>query len=116
MREEVIAAVRSLADLDHQKTRWGVNEEGVTYYDDLTLVVNVLYDDTAVLPEPSRAVGVVIYDQETTALRAVGELLSPLIEDIGNAPDNVYIADARWPAVVDSARMALATMKASDSR
>ena len=113
MRDEVISALQSLACADHQRLRWGVLEAGVNYFENLTLVVNTLYDDTAVLPDPSRSVGTIIYEAEVVALEAVAARLSPMIDDLGNAPDNVYTADVRWPSVVDTAGAALAAMGAS---
>ena len=69
MRLQVVAALRSLSDVPHQQARWARVEEGVDYYDDLTLNVHILYDDCAVLPEPGRSVGTIIYPQEVPALR-----------------------------------------------
>lgn len=89
MRDEVIGALRSLADAEHQRERWGVVEEGVNYYDDLTLTVNVLYDDTMVLPNPAGSVGAVIHAGEVEVLRKLGEELSPLLDAHGDEPDTV---------------------------
>jgi len=63
MRLEVIAAVRSLSDPQHQQARWGQVEEGVNYYDDLTLDVHTLYDDCMVLPLPQTAVPDVLHER-----------------------------------------------------
>lgn len=114
MRGEVIAALRSLATPEHQRLRWGVVEPGINYFDSLTLVINVLYDDTAVLPDPSQTVGTIIHASEAGALQALDAALSPMIEDLGNAPDGDYMADERWPSVVACARVALTDMEASE--
>lgn len=45
MRDQVIVSLQSLANPSHQNVRWGRCEEGVNYYDDLTLNVHVRYDD-----------------------------------------------------------------------
>lgn len=113
MRVEVIGALRSLTTPEHQRLRWGVVGPGVNYFDSLTLVINVLYDDTAVLPDPSRTVGTIIYASEVRALRALDAALSPMIGDLGNAPDGDYTADERRPSVVACARVALTDMEAS---
>lgn len=114
MRDEVLAALRSLADPVHQRLRWGVLEEGVNYYDDLTLVVHTLYDDMEVLPDPSRSVGTVLREREVPVLREVARALSPLLDTHGDEPDRVYLADSRWPNVVVAARRALAVMEGGE--
>lgn len=80
MRGQVIASLQSLADPSHQNVRWGPYEEGVSYYDDLTLNVHVLYDDCQVLPDPSRSVGTVLYEDEVEALQGVHAALSPMLD------------------------------------
>jgi len=114
MRLEVIGALMSLSDPSHQRSRWGRFEEGVNYYDDLTLNVHILYDDCQVLPFPELSVPSLLYEAEVPALRAVGEALEPLLLDLGDSPDEDYIADPRWPVVVSAARSALTTMQACD--
>lgn len=114
MRNEVIAALRSLSDPLHQRTQWGRVEEGVDYYDDLTLNVHVLYDDTMVLPSPEVAIPGVLHENEASALRMVDEALGPLIRELGDRPDEAYMADPRWANVVAAARAALNAMRACD--
>lgn len=116
LRDEVIAALRSLASRTHQRLRWGVVQDGVAYYEDLTLVVNVLYDDAQVLPVPQRAVGSVIYDNEVSALSEVNAALAPLLDELGEAPDEVYTSDERWPAVLAAAGSALHALEAGEAR
>lgn len=114
MRKYVIDALRSLADMDHQRVMWGRYEEGVPYYDDLTLNVHVLYDDCQVVPEPSTAVGAVLFEHEVPALTALDAALGPMIDDLQDAADAVYIADPRWPGVVAAAAAALVVMGAAE--
>ena len=114
VRNEVIEAVRSLGDRSHQQTRWGRVEEGVNYFDDLTLNVNILYDDCQVLPSPETAVPAVLFGAEVPAFRALEDALGPMIRDLGNRPDQDYLCDPRWVEVVGAARAALAAMRASD--
>jgi hypothetical protein len=113
MRQEVIAALRALADPQRQRS-WGKVEQGVSYYDDLTLNVHILYDDCQVLPDPSTAVGSVLARGEVDALRAVHDALNPLLEDLIDKPDGDYLMDPRWPTVIAAASEALRTMAASE--
>jgi hypothetical protein len=113
MRDQVIASLQSLADPSHQEVRWGRYEEGVSYFDDLTLNVHVLYDDCQVLPDPSRSVGAVLYEDEVQALRGLNAALGPMLDDLRDSPDSDYLADPRWPQVVDAARAALDVMRSS---
>jgi hypothetical protein len=114
MRNEVISALRSLSDPEHQRTRWGRVEEGVSYYDDLTINVHLLYDDTQVLPSPDLGVPDVLHLAEVSALLAVDQALRPLMTDHGDSPDHVYLADPRWKAVTQAAAHALEVMRTCD--
>lgn len=113
MRLEVIAALRALADPEQQRS-WGKVEDGVAYYDDLTLNVHVLYDDCQVLPDPSGRVGSVLLPGEVSALRAVHDALNPLLDDLGEKPDADYLADPRWATVQAASAEALRTMAAAE--
>ncbi len=113
-RSNVIAALRSLSDPVHQACRWGRVEVGVNYYDDLTLNVNILYDDSEVLPSPETAVPDVLLDAEVPAFHRLSEKLGLLIAELGNRPDEEYLADPRWPEVVAAARYALTVMSHSE--
>lgn len=114
MRDEVVAALRALADRRHQDSRWGVYDPDVNYYDDLSLNVHVLYDDTQVLPDPEAVVGAVIFSREVPWLRRLHACLGPMIDDLGDRPDADYLADPRWQLVVKSAREALEAMEAGE--
>jgi hypothetical protein len=114
MRHEVIEALRSLSDPLHQRARWGRVEQGVSYYDDLTLNVHTLYDDCQVLPSPDSAVPDVLHDTEVPAFRALDAALGPMIRELGDRPDEEYLADPRWDKVIRAASSALAAMRACD--
>ncbi len=43
------------------------------------------------------------------------DLLDPLIDELGDAPDTVYIASSRWPAVVETAKQAPRTIARYDT-
>lgn len=114
MRDEVIGALASLSDRTHQNQRWGVVREGVSYYDDLTLNLHVLYDDAQVLPVPDQRVGTVILPREVASLRAVHDAIAPLLRELGESPDSMYTQDPRWDRVVLAAAAALRIMKRPD--
>ncbi|MBM7517878.1 SCO4402 family protein [Nocardioides nitrophenolicus] len=114
MRLQVIAALRSLSDPQHQHSRWGKVEEGVNYYDDLTINVHVLYDDCMVLPQPQAVVPDVLHEEEVPAFLDLERALGILLRDLGDEPDEAYTSDPRWAAVVDAARAALVVMQRSD--
>lgn len=111
MRLEVISAVRSLSDRQHQEAQWGRYESGVNYYDDLTLNVHVLYDDCAVLPQPHNAVPDILYEEEVPAFLDLEHALGPMISDLGDQSDDIYMSDPRWAGVLDAAGRALAAMR-----
>lgn len=113
MRVEVIAALESLSDPARQE-RWGQVEEGVSYYDDLTLNVHTLYDDCMVLPDPQGAVPAILHPDEIPAFRDLERVLGPMISDLGDRADVDYLADSRWPTVMQAARKALSLMEACD--
>jgi hypothetical protein len=114
MRDQVITSLQSLADPSHQNARWGRYEEDVNYYDDLTLNIHVLYDDCHVLPDPSPAVGAIVYGNEVEALRKLDAVLGPMLDELQGGSEKDFLADSRWPEVVRAARTALNTMKLSD--
>ena len=113
MRIEAIGAVQSLADRNLQERMW-INRtfphEG--YFEDLTLNIHILYDDTQVLPDPSTQLGSVLVSQaEVDALQELDGVLSPIIKRLGDRPDADYLADAQWLAVVQRAAEALAVLQ-----
>jgi hypothetical protein len=70
-----------------------------------------------VLPDPeSKVPGLVVYEDEIPALRALGDAFSPLMGELGDAPDGVYMADRRWIDVLVAAHNAYLVMLANDQR
>lgn len=110
MRLDVMAALQGLSDPEYQKLRWGVWQEGQRSYDDFTMTVHILYDDCCVLPNPETAIGSMICPREVEALRAVHEVLGPLINRLGARPDEVYLHDSSWKHVVSAAQNAVHVM------
>lgn len=114
-RENVVAAVRALSDVEYQRPRWGRFEEGIQFYDDLALDIHVLYDDNDVLPDPRRAVPAVLHQSEVGPLTRLGAVLAPLLDAYGDSAEEVYLRDPRWPDVVAAAGAALAAMERADT-
>ena len=113
MRAQVVSALESLSDREHQRTRWNtIDARRPNYMDNLDLNVHVLFDDCMVLPDPTPMVGAVVYAGEVQALRALGNILDPLIDELGDQPDATYLAHARWVDVLAAAGKALAVMRA----
>ncbi len=111
MRHEIVLSLASLADVEYQRRAWiNAEFEREGRYEDLSLVVNILYDDTGVLPEPGPAVGRVVFEGEVLSLRALGSALTPLIDRLGDSSDAFYLEAAEWSTVVAAAGVALATM------
>lgn len=109
MRDEVVSALRALADRDYQERVWIRRElPSPGFYDELDIEVHVLFDDIDVCVEPERWVGYVLESaDEVEPLRRLGNALGALIDDLGDAPDSDYLADPRWPGVVEAAAAAL---------
>lgn len=115
MRDEVLAALRSLASESHQREQWGRYSPDVQYYDDLSLNIHALYDDCAVLPDPRQALGTVLEESDIAPLAALEKLLGPLIDELGNRPDRDYLNHPTWPEIVQAARIALTAMESANA-
>ena len=117
MRAEVVDAVRSLADPSYQQRVWirrEYPEEG--FYDDLTTNVNILFDDVCVLPEPEQRVGVVLYPSEVGVMKELGDVLDPLIDELGDVSDARYLEHPQWAEVVRRAQRAYEVLHQNDSK
>lgn len=115
MRDEVIAALRSLSDRRHQDLQWGVYDPDVTYYDDLALVVHVLYDDCQVLPDPASSVGAVLLPEEVEPLRRLSDVLDPILDELRDRPDVDYLAHDQWKDVEGAACEVLIAMQEAEN-
>ena len=67
------------------------------------------------VPNPELSISSLLYESEVPALRALDTVLGPLIDDLGDAPDEIYLADPRWPSVIHAAANALAAMEANET-
>lgn len=113
-RQQTLMGLNALADPEYQERVWiqrHYPRDG--FYDDLTMNINVLYDN--VLPEPQSRVGTVLRNEsEASDLLRLEQVLGPLIHDLGDASDGEYISDRRWSDVVAAAATAAAEMKSND--
>jgi hypothetical protein len=104
-RSALGTTVVSLSSPIFQRELWGREFYGIAFYHDFSLDVYTLYDDCMVLPEPGRdGWQDVIYEDEIASLRALGKVLTPLINELGEVPDGVYLDDSCWPTVVSAAQ------------
>lgn len=100
-------------DRDYQERVWIRHElPHPEYYDELNLNVHTLFDDSTVLPDPTSAVGDVLYPDEVEPLRALGAVYGPLIDEIGDKTYAVYLAHPQWAEVVRAAGEAWSAMRA----
>lgn len=107
MRAEILNALKALCDPERQRKEW----VGRGYLD---LYVHILYDDTMVIPNPEMSISSFLCESEVPAFQALDAILGPMIDDLGDASDQVYLADPRWPAVIQAAADALAAMEVNE--
>ena len=80
-------------------------------YEDLTLNIHILYDDTQVLPDPTTRIGTVLFDgDEVVALASLEAPFGRVLDRLGEAPDAEYLVSKEWPEIVQLAGVALAAM------
>jgi hypothetical protein len=115
-REEVVEAVRSLSDPAYQQRIWIDHDyPDPNFFDALEECIHTLFDDADVLPEPSHRLGALLRDDaEVVALRTLGAALEAMVDDLGDAPAEQYLADPRWPQVVRVAAHAHDVLTAPD--
>lgn len=103
VRWQVMGAMHALADdVAHAELR-GLG--------DIDWALSELFDSFCVLSDPEAASGDVLYPDEVSAFRRLGDLLVQMIEELGgNASDEVYVSDPRWAKVVLWAREILEEM------
>lgn len=108
----MLEAVAALSDPEYQQRIWIRHElPHENYYDPLDQSIHTLFDDWVVLPDPEPAIGAfLVSGPEIDRLRALGDVLGPLIDELGDRPDQDYISDRRWPLVVERAGSALSAM------
>jgi hypothetical protein len=113
MRRNVVSAVRALADEAYQRRVWIDHEcPGDGYYDDFTMNLHILFDDTLVLEDPAATLGTVLKSgEEVDALAVLAEALDDLLSSEGSErTDAEYMASPLWGTVVRAAGAAYAVM------
>ncbi len=112
MREEVVSAVRALADSEYQQRVWiDRNYPSPDYFDDFTLNVNIL-GDAAILDDPYAVIGYTLAsEREAQAMKGLSDQLNRIIEVVGSdSPDSAFLASPLWEGVIEAAKTALETM------
>ncbi|MBB5157350.1 SCO4402 family protein [Saccharopolyspora phatthalungensis] len=116
MRAEIVLAVKALSDPDYQQRVWIRRQyPHENFYDDFTQNAHILFDDTCVLPDPETGVGDVLYPDEVGVLRALGEVLDPLINELGNVSDERYLQHPQWAEVLRRSERAYRVLSQNDS-
>ena len=111
MRLNVVLAIQALADLDYQWRVWVRREyPHSNFFDDFTLNIHILYDDTRLLELLDEArIGAFLRDEdEREALRPLRDALDTLFDRHGmKLTDEQYMTTPEWTAVVSAAQAAL---------
>lgn len=92
-RWQVMEAMHALADDSMHTELRGLG--------DIDWALSELFDSLCVLSDPEAASAYLLYSDEVSAFRRLGDLLVRMIEELGGtSPDEVYVSDPRWPRVV----------------
>nr|BFD88403.1 hypothetical protein StreXyl84_78040 [Streptomyces sp. Xyl84] len=113
MREQIVSALHALADPDHQRRVWIERQyPHPGYFDDLTLNINILYDDTAVLDDPSAAIGTTLRStSEAQVMQRLADRLNEVLDAVDpEAEDSAYLRHPLWPGIVEAATQAYAAL------
>jgi len=108
-RDEVLDAIRELADREHQRRVWPDPQE----FQNFDEVIHWLYDDTWLLEEPELSIGSILRGpDEARALHPLREAVDTLLDTLGvDLTDEEYVASPLWDPVVTAARNALAVLE-----
>ncbi|MET7339551.1 hypothetical protein [Nonomuraea sp. NPDC005650] len=109
MRNEVVGAVRALADPDYQKAVWIRREfPHPEYYDDFSLNIHILYDDSGVCEDPFGSIGSYLRsEREAEVVSQLADALNALLAVEGeDRSDSEYLGSPHWQAVVHAASTA----------
>jgi len=109
MRNEVIGALRALADPAHQEAVWIRREyPHPGYYDDFDHNIHILYDDSGVCEDPFGSIGSYLKSsREAEVVSQLAEALNALLAAEGDdRSDSEYLRSPHWQAVVHAASAA----------
>lgn len=115
LRSEIVDAVRSLADREHQQRVWlDRNYPTPSYDEDFDAVVHWLFDDTDVLTDPASLVGSIVRTAaEADVMAPLRAALDTLLDTLGaELSDEEYVSSPLWDPVVEAAVAALAVLEA----
>jgi hypothetical protein len=119
MRQELLDALRQLADINLQRKLW-VNrdydvDKFVYGFDE---IVGLLYDDLGVDKNPSQAIGVFLLNEnEAGLIQAVTQAIDRVRLDVGTeAADEEYIRSRAWPEVMKAASLAIDGLTRNDEQ
>ncbi|WP_283137811.1 SCO4402 family protein [Rhizohabitans arisaemae] len=110
MRREIISAVNALASPEHQQRVWIDREyPHPGYYDDFTLNIHILYDDTDVLENTSSCIGDYLRSQdEVDALTKLAAAIDAMFAALGTELEDLdYMRSPFWGSVVSAAAAAV---------
>lgn len=113
MREELLHAIHSLADVEYQRKAWVKHELPPPKYDCFDFVIHFIYDDTRLAEDPEGAIGLFVKDeQEVELIKAVVRALERVFDALGmKATDEEYISSREWSDVLEAASQAWDGMK-----
>jgi hypothetical protein len=118
MRREVALALEHLADPNYQRRVWVERQyPSPNYYDDLSMAVHTLYDDTALGTDVQREIGATLANErEALLVSEVVRALDDIFSEVGtDAADTTILASANWPRVVAAAAEASREISRSSS-
>ncbi|MEV4096180.1 SCO4402 family protein [Streptosporangium saharense] len=119
MRDEIISSVNTLANREYQQNVWVERKyPHPGYYDDFSMNIHILYDDTNVLEDPEGAIGTYLTSHdEAEALANLHEALEALFTELGTELTDIeYINSAYWEAVVEAAFSASQTLSENNGK
>lgn len=113
MRNEIVRAVKALADPEYQWSAWVRRELPPGRYDEFDHRIHVLYDDTQVLEDSAAAIGVYLCSrEEADAMKKLAAALDALFDELGtDLSDEDYLRAPAWSSVVVAAREALSSLE-----
>lgn len=113
MRNEIVRAVKALADPEYQWSAWIRRELPPGEYDEFTHRIHILYDDTQVLEDPDAAIGVYLRSQsEANAMRKLAQAIDSLFNELGTElSDEEYLRAPGWSSIVEAANAAFSSFE-----
>ena len=112
MREELIAYLSGLSDLDYQYQAWVERSSPSLDYDEFNYTVHFLYDDTSLAENASDWIGLVLRDEkEARSIENVVSALNVIFDKYGTElSDREYLEKNEWLWVVNASKDALSIL------